>query len=124
MALPELGLPLAIALPGSGFGYHQVGGLRVTRVLLDGKLHLVALVQRTRTPGADTRVVDEYIAGLITGDEAVALTVTEPLNGSCDPLLFHSCSLSFPLEFEGAAVPQEPQLPDGFSTNTMPRSPG
>jgi len=90
---PKLGLVSAEAFAGRGFGYDQVGGLVTTGVLLDGELHLVALVQRTRTARANAGVVTEdVLAAIITGDEAVAFAVTEPLNGACDSRLFHSCS--------------------------------
>jgi hypothetical protein len=74
------------------FKYHHVGSLGTTVTGLDGELYLVALVQRTRAPGTDARVVAEYVFTLFAGDETVALAVTEPLNGTGVSTLFHSCS--------------------------------
>jgi hypothetical protein len=91
---------------------YQVHGPRAARVILDGKIHLVPLIERTWTSSADAGVVDEYILAPVTDDEAVALTVTEPLDCALDPLLmlFHSC-LYTPF-YEGLKVrlcPKKPQ---------------
>src|SRR3954462_15459843 len=77
---------LFLALSGSGhreLDLSDVEGLRALVAAADLEVHLRAFLQRTKAVAVDVAVVDEKVlAPVLRGDEAEALVVVEPLDGS------------------------------------------
>jgi hypothetical protein len=59
-----------------------VGSLQSLGALLDSKLDALAFYERAESIGLDGAVMDKDVFATITGNEAVALRVTEPLDSS------------------------------------------
>src|SRR5688500_5481170 len=57
-------------------------GLQTLLTLYDGERHLLAFLQALEALGLDGAEVDEHVFAILTADEAEALGVVEPLDGT------------------------------------------
>ena len=70
--------------PVGGLQRSDVGGLQALGALLNGELHLLALVEVAEPLALDSRIVDKHIGTVVLSDEPITLRPAEPLHRTCD----------------------------------------